>query len=170
MAETTDIAATEKTPMDSTPRSFSPGRAASICGIVVALASLTGALFPAGSWYAGLDKPPGTPPDHVFPIVWTALYIGMAIAAWRVWRRRGIGRELGLFVLQLALNAAWMPAAFGAHRLGLALLVAIALWVVIGATIRGFWRADRLAALLLTPYFAWMAYVVYLNAALLGLN
>ncbi|WP_261618261.1 TspO/MBR family protein [Microbaculum marinisediminis] len=37
-------------------------------------------------WYAGLAKPAWTPPPLVFPIVWTALYIMMAVAAWLVWR------------------------------------------------------------------------------------
>lgn len=167
MADNTDAANAQTTPA---PRSFRPGPAAAVCGILVALVSLGGALFPAGDWYAALAKPPGTPPSYFFPLAWTLLYIGMAVAAWRVWRRRGIGRELGLFVLQLLLNAAWMPLAFGAHRLGLALLVAVALWVVVGATVRDFWRADSLAALLLLPYFAWMIYVIYLNIGLLGLN
>lgn len=155
---------------DNTRGRFKPVPAAAICGIVVALASLTGAIFPPGEWYESLDQPPGTPPDIAFPIAWTLLYIGMAIAAWRVWRARGIGRELGLFVLQLALNALWMPVAFGAQRLGLALIVIIALWVVLAATLRAFWRADKIAGLLLAPYLAWVSYAVYLNAGLLGLN
>lgn len=152
------------------PRSFQPGRAAAICGTVVALAALTGALFPAGDWYSGLSKPPGTPPDFVFPLVWTALYIGMAIAAWRVWRRRGLGREIGLFVLQLICNALWMPVAFGWQSLGIALIVAVALWVALAATLRAFWQANRIAGLLLVPYLLWVSYVIYLNVGLLGLN
>lgn len=152
------------------PRSFNPAGAALACGALVALASLSGALFSPGLWYAGLDKPPGTPPDFVFPIVWTALYIAIAIAAWRVWRRSGIGSALGLFVLQLALNALWTPVAFGAQRLGVALLVIVALWVVLAATLRAFWHADRLAGVLLVPYLLWVSYAVYLNAGLFGLN
>src|SRR5699024_990414 len=152
------------------PRSFQPGRAAAICGVIVALTSLTGALFPAGDWYGGLSKPPGTPPDFAFPLVWTALYIGMAMAAWRIWRRCGLGRELGLFVLQLLFNALWMPVAFGWHSLGLALIVAVALWVTLAATLRAFWQADRIAGLLLFPYAVWVSYVLYLNVGLLGLN
>src|SRR5262245_56200956 len=62
------------------------------------------------SWYADLVKPSFTPPDAVFAPVWTALYILMAIAAWRVWRStdqvtaRG---PLTLFMLLLAINLGW---------------------------------------------------------------
>lgn len=149
---------------------FRPTLAAAVCGIAVALVSLTGAVFPPGLWYQSLSQPAGTPPDVAFPIAWTLLYIAMAVAAWRAWRARGIGRELGLFVLQLALNALWMPAAFGAHRLGLALLLIVALWLALAATLGAFWRADRIAGLLLVPYLIWVSYAVYLNAGLFWLN
>lgn len=151
-------------------RNFNPTRAAAVCGILVALTSLSGALAPPGPWYAALHQPPGTPPDAAFPIVWTLLYIAMAIAAWRVWRARGLGRELGLFVLQLALNALWMPAAFTAHALGWALLVIILLWLAIAATTAAFWRADGLAGLLFGLYLVWASYALYLNAGLAWLN
>jgi len=36
-------------------------------------------------WYRELDKPIFTPPDAVFPIVWTSLYAMMAWSGWRVW-------------------------------------------------------------------------------------
>lgn len=149
---------------------FRPTLAAAVCGILVALVSLTGALAPPGAWYATLNQPGGTPPDAAFPIAWTLLYIAMAVAAWRVWRVRGIGHELGLFVLQLALNALWMPVAFGAQALGWALWVIIILWLAVAATLVAFWRADRLAGLLFVPYLAWVSYAVYLNAGLVWLN
>jgi tryptophan-rich sensory protein len=157
-------------PEASVSQRFNATRAALACGIAVALVSITGAVFPPGSWYEQLNQPAGTPPDIAFPIAWTLLYIGMAIAAWRVWRAVGIGRALALFVVQLLLNALWMPVAFGAHALFWALLVIIALWLVLTATLVVFWRADRIAGLLLMPYLAWVSYAVYLNAGLLFLN
>ena len=149
---------------------FHATRAALVCGIAVALVSLTGAVFPPGTWYEQLSQPAGTPPDIAFPIAWTLLYIGMAVAAWRVWRAAGVGRALGLFAAQLVLNALWMPVAFGAHALAWALLVIVALWLLLAATLHDFWRADRFAGLLLVPYLAWVSYAVYLNAGLLFLN
>lgn len=152
------------------PERFRGVRAALICGIVVALTSLTGAVFPPGGWYESLNQPAGTPPDVAFPIAWTLLYIAMAVAAWRVWRSAGVGAALGMFALQLVLNALWMPVAFGAQALGWAMLIIVALWIALTATLAAFWRADRLAGVLLAPYLAWVSYAVYLNAGLLWLN
>lgn len=35
-------------------------------------------------WYQALEKTPVNPPDLAFPIVWTILYVLLAIAAMRV--------------------------------------------------------------------------------------
>ena len=36
------------------------------------------------TWYASLTKPSWTPLPVVFPIVWTALYLLMAVSFWRI--------------------------------------------------------------------------------------
>jgi translocator protein len=63
-------------------------------------------------WYAGLAKPSLNPPNWIFAAVWTALYALMAFALWRILRAQkpsGMQRRnaVGLFLLLLALNAAW---------------------------------------------------------------
>jgi benzodiazapine receptor len=55
-------------------------------------------------------------PSWIFGPVWTVPYLMMAIAAWLVWRSRGFRDgtgALGIFALQLALNALWSPLFFG---------------------------------------------------------
>ena len=124
-------------------------------------------------WYQTLDKPRWTPPDRVFAPVWTILYLMMAVAAHRVWRRAGVkgGRgPLALFGVQLALNLLWSILFFGLQRIGLALLDIVLLWTAIAATAVAFWRIDRLAGILLLPYLGWVTYAVALNAAIWHLN
>ena len=126
-----------------------------------------------GSWYQQLRKPPFNPPNWVFAPVWTTLYIAMAVAAWRVWRERGVQgarSALSLFALQLALNLGWSVLFFGFRQIGAALVEILLLLGVIAATALSFRRVDGIAALLLIPYAAWVAFATLLNAALWHLN
>ena len=71
-------------------------------------------------WYRRLEKPGFTPPGAVFPMVWTALYALIATSAWRVAQRPASPerkRALGLWLVQLALNAAWTPLFYSASGL-----------------------------------------------------
>lgn len=125
------------------------------------------------TWYAGLAKPSFTPPNAVFGPAWTVLYLMMASAAWLVSRSiESPARRTALiwFVIQLVFNALWSPAFFGleAPRLGLAVIVALV--VSLAITVAVFWRIDRVAALLLVPYLAWVCYATALNTAIVALN
>ena len=126
-------------------------------------------------WYDSLQAPPGTPPPWLFAPVWTALYPTMGIAAWLVWRRIDVGAErkrasLRVWGWQLLVNAMWSPAFFGLHRLGLSLAVIGVLFAAILATTVMFARLQRVAALLMLPYLAWVGYATYLSAGFWLLN
>jgi translocator protein len=141
--------------------------------VVTFSAAWIGSRFQPGEWYAGLVKPALTPPGWVFGPVWTLLYAMMGTAAWLVWRAYGLTGApvpLGLFLVQLALNALWSYLFFGLNRPGLAFLDIVALWLAILATLVAFWRADPLAGLLLLPYLLWVSFATYLNFQFWRLN
>jgi len=124
-------------------------------------------------WYPSLAKPWWTPPAWLFGPVWTTLYIGMATAAWLVWRRagmRGARNALGLFVAQLALNALWSVLFFGMRRPDLALMEIALLWLSVLATMVAFARHSRLAGLLFIPYLSWVTFAAALNGAFWWMN
>ncbi|HYN38571.1 MAG TPA: TspO/MBR family protein, partial [Rhodospirillales bacterium] len=127
-----------------------------------------------GSWYTTLAKPDFTPPDGVFAPVWIALYLMMAVAGWRVWRKAGFdgngGVAMGLFGTQLALNLLWPVLFFGLQRIDWALIDIALLWLAIVATVFAFWRIDGFAAVLLLPYLAWVSFAAALNHAIWRLN
>ena len=126
-----------------------------------------------GSWYQALEKPAFNPPDWVFAPVWTALYILMAIAGWRVWLfARSAARTTALIVFagQLSLNLAWSILFFGLQSIGGALLEIVLLLSAIVVTTALFWRIDRPAAALLLPYALWVLYAALLNVSLWLLN
>ena len=136
-------------------------------------AAALGAFFMPGEWYASLKKPSWNPPAWVFGPVWTALYAMMAAAAWLVWRRGGFAsqcRPLVLFIVQLALNAAWTPLFFGLHWPAVAFVEIMLLWLAISATLVAFLGVSRLAAWLLVPYLAWVSFAAVLNFTLWRLN
>jgi len=125
------------------------------------------------TWYAGLAKPWFTPPRWAFPVAWTLLYIMMAVAAWRMWRKGGWALQrwpLSLFVIQWLLNAIWTPLFFGMHLIGLALVDIVLLWIAIVATLAAFWRVSKPAAWLLVPYLMWVSFATALNFAIWQLN
>jgi translocator protein len=123
------------------------------------------------SWYNHLDKPSFNPPNWIFAPVWTLLYVMMAVAAWRVWRVKGIrSPALGLWVLQLGLNFAWSFIFFGAHAPGLALAELVILWVTLFATLISFGRIEKPAGWILIPYLAWVTFAGVLNFWVWQLN
>lgn len=126
-----------------------------------------------GTWYLTLAKPSFNPPDWIFAPVWSALYLMIAIAGWRAWRRSaGPQRRLALtaYAVQLALNLSWSFVFFGARLIGPALAVIVSLLAAILANAYLFWRIDRAAGALLLPYAAWVSFATLLNAALWRLN
>lgn len=146
-----------------------------LVGLCLGIGALGGSLAEASAetWYDDLIKPAFTPPGTMFGSVWTILYILIAVAAWRVWRgadwqtARG---PLTLFALQLALNLGWSVVFFGLQKIGAAVATIIVLDVAILVTTLAFRTVDRAAALLMTPYLAWVLFGTVLNVATWRLN
>jgi tryptophan-rich sensory protein len=123
------------------------------------------------TWYAGLTHPSIAPPNWVFAPVWTTLYIVMAVAAWRVWKRTGLrNAAMAAFAIQLALNFAWSIIFFGLHAIGAALAEIALLDLAILTTVILFFRRDWVAGLLMLPYLAWVLFATLLTYAFWGLN
>jgi translocator protein len=150
-----------------------PGLAAWLLVTFAAAAVGAVASIQAASFYLQLERPTWAPPAGVFGPVWSVLYALMAVAAWLVWRK-GVLRvqrtALTLFLVQLILNALWSWLFFGWHRGGLAFADISILLIVIVATLVAFWRANRLAGLLLLPYLAWVVFASVLNFTVWQLN
>jgi len=125
-------------------------------------------------WYAGLVKPSFNPPNWVFGPVWTTLYLMMAFAVWRILRLPEASAErrcaLGLFIAQLALNAAWSWMFFAANNPLLGLINIVPQILVILATMVAFYRLDRMAGWCLVPLAAWVSFATVLNLAIWTLN
>lgn len=132
--------------------------------------TLIGMTFVPGEWYASLEKPAFTPPDWLFAPVWSVLYVMIAVAGWRTWRRRPAGLAMQVWFGQLAFNFMWTSVFFGMHLPGLALLVIAMMVALIILFIGLTWNRDRLSAMLFLPYLLWSAFAAVLNGGVWGLN
>lgn len=162
--------------MSDTLRDLTP--LASIIGLagfillLVAVAS-SGAMFKPGDWYDTLAKPVWTPPDWLFPIAWTLLYLMIAFAGWLVWREVGFTSArlaFAFYFSQLVLNAAWSWLFFGLHRMELALIDVVVMGLLVVANIVAFYAIHPGAAYLLLPYLLWIGYAAALNLAIWLMN
>ncbi len=136
-------------------------------------AAFVASRFPADEWFEALAKPAWNPPNWLFGPVWALLYTLMAVSVWLVWRDQGFRRAalpLGLFILQLILNAAWSWIFFGRHEIGLAFVEIVLVGIAVLATTIAFWRLKPLSGALLLPYLAWVSFASVLNFTIWRLN
>ena len=145
-----------------------------LLGSLLVLCVGGGALIGAGNtpdgWYEALAKPWFNPPNWIFGPVWTVLYIMIAVAGWRTFRRDGATAAKAAWIAQLVFNFSWSPSFFTLHAIGLALAASLAMLAAIVFFIALTWRPDRTSALLFVPYAAWVAFATLLTASIFWLN
>lgn len=151
------------------------GAAILIAGAILLLGFVSGWLAGSGygnPWFDALAKPAFMPPGWAFPVAWTTLYILIGLALALVIDTRGQGRALaiGLFGVQFALNLAWSPLFFAAHRIDAAFVLIVAMIGVAAATAVAFWRIRRAAGWMMVPYLAWLLFAAALNYDIARLN
>lgn len=121
-----------------------------------------------------LRQPPLSPPDWVFPVVWTGLYVLMGTAAYLV-HLSSAGkprrfRALSLYAATLVLNFFWPLLFFGLGAHLSALMLLVMLLALIAGNAWFFYSIRPIAGLLLLPYLLWTAFAGYLNLGVYLLN
>ncbi len=142
--------------------------------IPLAVGGLATLLSGGNDLYWIINQPPLSPPAWVFPLVWTALYIAMGEAAYRVLTSGAdptqIKKALTAYGVQLFLNFLWPLLFFGGQMYLGAFILLIVLWIAILITARRFSRIDEIAGDLLLPYLLWVTFAGYLNLGVYLLN
>lgn len=144
--------------------------------IIAQTAGIIGSLATASSvrtWYKTLVKPAWNPPSWVFGPVWITLYTLMGIAAYLVWKQRGVSgvkQALTIYGIHLVFNSLWSVLFFGLKNPGLAFVdIIILLALIIYVTVL-FWKINIWAGMLFIPYILWVSFATYLNYTLWKLN
>ncbi|MGH4119090.1 TspO/MBR family protein [Clostridium sp.] len=124
--------------------------------------------------YESFNKPSFSPPGWIFPVVWTILFLLMAVAAYRIWMscKSGVdvSKALILYGIQLFLNFLWSIIFFRYRLYALAFLELLVLLVFILLTTFEFYRIDKTAGYLMIPYIAWVSFAGVLNYTIWMLN
>lgn len=136
-----------------------------VCALACVAALAIGGLFQPGAWYEGIEKAPWTPPNIAFPIVWTTLYVLIALSGWIV-SKANDAPLIRLWWAQLVLNAAWSWLFFGEQWVWLALVdIALILGLVGMFVVKARRHEDvRFAGTLMLPYALWLVLALSLNA------
>ena len=127
------------------------------------LGSITGLNM---EWYHTITKSSLTPPNFVFPIVWSILYTLLALVGHFLWQNRQVQKVnpiLIFFIIQLVLNWLWTPIFFGWHLTGLALLDILTIVVITVYIIIKSWNKHPIIAYVMLTYLLWMLFASYLN-------
>jgi benzodiazapine receptor len=124
-------------------------------------------------WYRILRKPPQTPPDKLFGLVWPVLYGLSAYSGYRAWKHRkkpGANATLALWGAQLAFNAAWTPLFFGKRRARAALVDLGLNFGSLAAYTARVAKVDPTAAWLMAPYLGWLLFAGSINFGVIRRN
>ncbi|MCX8159121.1 MAG: tryptophan-rich sensory protein [Candidatus Pacearchaeota archaeon] len=136
--------------------------------IVIAFTMIAGSLFTnvSSGWYESI-KPIGiTPPNYVFQIVWTILYIliwiSMTLSITNAKGNLKI-RIIELFGINLLFNILWSFLFFNLHLVKIAFFDLILILLSTLALINICWKVSKLSSWLLLPYALWLTYAGFLN-------
>lgn len=136
----------------------------------IALVILASNMYPTQSpWYENLAKPVLQPPNWVFPVMWSIIYLLLGIAGGLIVKEKD-WKSYIIYLINLTLNFLWTYTFFGQQMIGLAFIVIVLLWLSIAIMMAFFQKTSKTAARLLIPYLLWVTFAAYLNLQIYILN
>lgn len=117
------------------------------------------------NWYPLLNKPSLTPPNIVFPIAWSILYLLMGLSIGFILNSDTSRKKFFviLFAAQLFLNFTWSIVFFYFQNpliglVNIILLDALLIYYAFKA-----YSAVKISSILFIPYILWVSFASYLN-------
>ena len=149
-------------------------------GLATAAAAVAGSVASregVQGWYTKVRKPGYVPPNAVFPIAWTALYVDIAVtSAAAIDRFRADGEDakargyIAALGANLVLNAGLSWVFFKRNKLGPSVVAAAALAVSSADLARRAADADPKLGAALAPYQLWCGFATVLSGDIWRLN
>ncbi|WP_295296672.1 TspO/MBR family protein [uncultured Brachyspira sp.] len=132
------------------------------------------------SWYNSLNRSPLNPPNIMFPIAWSILYVLMGISIAIIINKyideqdleikKKIKNYIFLFIIQFILNMFWTYIFFGLKSPLFGFIEIIILDILIIITIIKFKTISKAASYILIPYILWCLFASYLTLHVLIFN
>lgn len=125
-------------------------------------------------WYMPLNKAAVNPPNYIFPLAWTTLYMLLAICGYRLVCGVKAGRialyTLGLYFIYMVCNWAWSFVFFYGHEIALGFYWIVMANIILMAFMVAVWKKDKISMALCLPTLAWGFFAAYLNYMIMVLN
>ncbi len=136
---------------------------------------LTASYFQADAiknWYPTLIKPALTPPNIVFPIAWSIIYLCMGISIGLIINSAIEQKRffVKVFIMQLFFNFTWSIGFFYFQNPLIGFINILLLDIfVINYTLKSY-PVNKVSSLLFIPYVIWLLFATYLNGYVLMYN
>ena len=139
--------------------------------IPVVLGGIVGIIISNFMDYDIINKPLLSPPDIVFQIIWTILYILMGIS-YGILKTNDLDDEKvnSVYFTQLLTNITWPIVFFAFKWRFIAIIWIIVLLILIIYMTAIFYKKNKLAGLLQIPYIIWTIFATYLTIGVYVLN
>lgn len=125
------------------------------------------------AWYPSLSKSMLTPPNFVFPIVWSLLYILIGVStclSYKKARKKEKSFVIFVYALQLLFSFLWVVLFFGL-KAPLMAFVEILFYIFIVLNMMNIYkRYSSISYILLYPYLFWVVFATYLNLIIIIKN
>ena len=117
-------------------------------------------------WYGEIEKPPLTPPNIIFPVFWSILYVLIIVSTYIVLREADSynrKKANNIFIIQLFLQILWSFVFFAQGHLGLGLAIMLLLDITVFKMITLYAKVNKTASYMLYPYYWWLIFATFLN-------
>lgn len=121
--------------------------------------------------YNDLIKPPLSPPNIVFPIIWTIIYLLIGIAFYIFKNTNNDSKSDNIiYYVQLIVNALWSIIFFNLKWYLVSIIWILILIILIYMLLNIFKSKSIKSYYLFIPYLIWVVFATYLNIGIYALN
>lgn len=138
------------------------------CLVIVYFVAFLGSIFTSGNtnseWYLQ-HKPSITPPNWVFPVVWTLLFFLIGLSLYFAWTSKKADKPkiIIVFTINFMLNIFWSILYFSLKNPRASFIEIIFLWLSILSMVIVTFKIEKKSAYLLLPYLIWVLFAGVLN-------